>query len=254
MQATPENSQDLARSFVAVRQAIGYLGAFLPLSLIVLGVAEGTMAPSISDSYYTSGRDLFVGTLVGLGVFLVAYTGHRRTGDERISDSALATTAGLAVLGVAFIPTTSPEGTALPAVHAWIGAGLAGALHYACAALFFLCLARFCLVHFRRSPITDATRALCNRIYAGCGYVILGAIALMGAAAGFTAFTGNTLVKDLAVIFALETVGVLAFAIAWLVKGEAMRGTIGKFATRRHGHPQPQAQGPPVLLEIGPRR
>jgi hypothetical protein len=250
MEATPENSQDLARSFVAVRQAIGYLGAFLPLSLVVLGVARGSLAPSISDSYYTPGRDLFVGTLVGLGVFLLAYTGHRRKGDERISDAALATTAGLAILGVAFIPTTAPADQPLPAMHGWIGAGLAATLHYACAALFFLCLARFCLVHFRRSTRIDSVRAVCHRIYARCGYVILGSIALMAAASVFTATTGSTLVHDWALIFALETVGVLAFAVAWLVKGEAMRGAIEKFAYRKGGAPLEQ----PVLVELTQRR
>lgn len=253
MEATPENSQDLARSFVAVRQAIGYLGAFLPLSLIVLGAAQGTLAPSISDSYYTPARDLFVGTLVGLGVFLVAYTGHRRKGDERISDSALATTAGLAVLGVAFIPTTAPAREALPAVHGWIGPGLAASLHYASAALFFLCMARFCLVHFRRSPKMDRAHIVAKRIYAQCGYAILGAVALMAACAVFTATTGSTLVGDWALIFVLETVGVLAFAVAWLVKGETLRGAIEKIADRKDGSKEPPRQQP-VLVEIAERR
>ncbi len=56
---------------------------------------------SISSYYYTDMRNLFVGILVAVGVFLHAYKGH-----EKI-DNILASLAALCALLVAFVPTSA---------------------------------------------------------------------------------------------------------------------------------------------------
>lgn len=235
MKPTAENAEDLARSFVAVRKAIGYLGAFLPASLFVMGTLDGDVAPSISDFYFTNGRDLFVGTLFAIAVFFLAYTGHKPRGHERLSDFWTAKIAGVAVLGVAFIPTAGPAGHPLPLVHRALGVGPASALHYASAGVFFTCLAIFSLVLFRRGRGRPERAALPaderrakearDKIYLGCGIVICLTIALMVAHAVFTRVASAAAQEAIArydLIFWLETIGVLAFALSWLTKGETL--------------------------------
>lgn len=54
---TPTDPSDnrLVLSYVAVRQALGYLGYFLPLSLVIQASLPGNrLEASISDYYYTS--------------------------------------------------------------------------------------------------------------------------------------------------------------------------------------------------------
>jgi hypothetical protein len=231
--ATEASPADLARSFVRVRQAIGVLGIALPFLLLLLALAERYAPPTISDSYYHYGRDIFVGTLLALGAFLVSYSGHARKPDERFSDGLLSTVAGVAVIVVALVPT---KGVPVPFIHEWLTPAVGGGLHYVAALVFFVCMAIFCLGQFRLGP-PDPTRAYLRRVYAVCGWIIVGTILLMGALAALQAFTETTLVGDTKAIFVLESVGVVAFGAAWLLKGEAMRPRI-----RRRAEASPAAQ------------
>lgn len=225
--------EDLAKSFVRVRQAIGWVGICLPPALLVLAAFERFLPPTISDSYYHYGRDLFVGTLVALGLFLVSYTGHAPKGRERFSDRRLSTATGFMALGVAFVPTGAPSGATLPFVHGWVGAGAGGLLHLGFAALFFIGLATFCLVQFRLGVVDgDVKRAYCQRVYAACGWVLVAVILLIVAAFAVRVATGTRFVDDARVIFILESIGVVAFGIAWLVKGDGMRRAVQRLANR----------------------
>jgi hypothetical protein len=71
-------SQD-ARAVKDLRLGAGVIGTFLPIMLIVWNWIAGdkTIVPtSMSGSYYTSSRNLFVGSLCALGVFLILYRHH----------------------------------------------------------------------------------------------------------------------------------------------------------------------------------
>ena len=93
--ARQEDENALVISFLAVRQALGYLGYLLPLSLLAYAVtAPGRLEPSISDFYYTPMGDILVGILVAIGIFLVTYTGFERKPGELLSDRWLARIAG----------------------------------------------------------------------------------------------------------------------------------------------------------------
>jgi cytochrome bd-type quinol oxidase subunit 2 len=99
------NVREITQSYYRVRRLLGYLGFLLPLLLIIgvfLPVVD--MKPSISDFYHTVLRDLFVGVLITMGVFLVSYQGYERKEGEPFSDNVLATFAGLMVFGVALFP------------------------------------------------------------------------------------------------------------------------------------------------------
>lgn len=225
-----EASNELVLSFLAVRQAIGWIGVALPFALIASGVVlRSGIEPSISEFYFTSAADLFVGALCAIGVFLAAYTGFEPRPEERISDFWVAKIAAVAVFGVALIPTSGPDVAPPPFAHRFVAEGVASALHYGSAAVFFACLAIFCLVLFRRSdpakPIDDAKRVQ-NKIYFACGVVIVATMLLMVAWGLLVRFTDAAIVDALAevdAVFWLESIGVWAFGVSWLTKGKLMR-------------------------------
>lgn len=220
-------SNDLVLSYMALRQFLGYLGFVLPSSLILYALATGRgLEASISDFYYTPMGDFLVGVLSAIGVFLLCYKGFEPMPGEWITDRRVATVAGLGALGVALFPVRR-EG--LPPCN-WLdpdcityGSSIhPDTLHYASAALFFACLALFCLVLFTKGDRDDKGRVIWtthNRIYVTCGVLILGAIVALGVYKLFPALQPR--LNAVNYIFWCETVGVLAFAASWLVKGKA---------------------------------
>jgi hypothetical protein len=72
----PDNEPRYVRSYVFTRFAIGLLGVLLPLVLVFLEPAlfDGLPAPrgSLSAYYYSGLREVFVGGLCAIGVFLLS--------------------------------------------------------------------------------------------------------------------------------------------------------------------------------------
>ncbi|MGN6803051.1 MAG: hypothetical protein ACTHJN_14205, partial [Ginsengibacter sp.] len=94
--------------------------------------------------------------------------------------------------------------------------------HYACAALFLVCLAIMALFVFTKSSQPPAGRTpnkrKRNRIYRICGVVML--VALCVAFAGFLNIIPPDFYDANHLTFWMETLSVEAFGIAWMVKGE----------------------------------
>ena len=100
-----QTRQDYVLSFYRVRQALGILGLVFPVLLLIGGWIENArIEPSISDYYHTTLRDIFVGALFAIGIFLVSYKGHARDNREPISDNLAATLAGVGPSGLPFSP------------------------------------------------------------------------------------------------------------------------------------------------------
>lgn len=213
---------ELVISFYRVRQALGVMGLLLPVLLIIGGwMSLGGVEPSISDYYHTVLRDVFVGVMTAIAMFLIAYPGHQRQAGEYVSDDRLTTIAGIAALGVAFFPNEnrfrlevlqSPAQQILGHKYAAIG-------HYTCAILFLTLLAVLCLRKFSRSA-----KPARRRIYRTCGWTIL--LMTIGViVASYFKINGpvgpQAFVNDYMIVLWLEAVAVWAFAIAWLTKGRA---------------------------------
>jgi hypothetical protein len=209
---TTEGERDLRSglvlSYLALRRAIGVIGMSLP---VVLAVGKtvldgGGLAPSLSDYYFTGMRDVFVGSLCAIAVFLCSYRYDR-------PDAVAGGVAGVAALGVALFPT-APGG--MPT-----GQDVTGVVHLVCAATFFLTLAWFCLGLFPRThpdvPPTAAKRRR-NVVYRVCG----GLVVLGVAGAALSAVLPAELVDRLHPVFWSEAVAVTAFGVAWFVKGETL--------------------------------
>ncbi len=217
---------DAVLSYLAVRRSLGVLGLALPFVLILGALAlNRPIPPTMSDFYYSETGDIFVGTLAAIGVFLYAYKGYPRRPGERISDLVIARSAGLAAVIVALVPTLPPEQAACSLFQCFLGVRLASAIHLGAAGLFFAMLALFCLVQFPktaqgRAPTPQKLRR--NRIYRACGIVLILAIAGIAIHAMLLPEALRSRLDRFSIVFVLESLGIWAFGISWLVKGQAI--------------------------------
>jgi hypothetical protein len=205
------DTDDLVISYLTLRRAVGVIGTALPFVLVIgKWLLDGWgIQPSISAYYYTSMRNVLVGSLCAIGVFLLSYRGYER------ADDVAGNLACVFAVGVALFPTGPPIG-------ATAAQALVGTVHGVCAAAFFLTLAYFSLVAFRKTnPAKHMTARKKERniVYTVCGYVILACIGLIFVYSTFLAHSG---LRALDPVFWLESAAILAFGISWLTKGEAI--------------------------------
>ena len=199
---------------------LGWLGLALPFVLILGGwLSQHTVEPSISDYYHTLMRDAFVGVLTAMGLFLIAYPGHRPEGGERVSDDLITTIAGVAAFGVAYFPNeTRMKANLLGSItQQALGHKLAAFAHYACAIVFLSALAGMCLWKFARTAKPGR-----RRLYRACGWVIV-AMTVCVIVASWFKIRGpqapQRFVTDWLLVLWFEAIAIWAFALAWLVKG-----------------------------------
>lgn len=220
---TRETDNSLVISYLELRKFVGLLGFFMPFILAIGGfftAVEGGIQPTISDYYYTPMRNLFVGILCSIGVFLFSYRGYPSAGDQLrkplISDNAAGNLAALFAVGVALFPTTP--------VSPIENQALIGRLHLGCAAAMFFTLAYFPLCLFTQSaPGKTQTRMKQwrNVVYKTCGWAILAAIGLI-VAVKFLPKPWFSRIEPFKPVFWLEALVVCAFGISWLTKGETL--------------------------------
>jgi hypothetical protein len=87
-------------SYLLMRVLIGAIAVLLPFTLILVNWTIGHgFASSMSGYYYTPMRNIFVGSLCAIGVFLISYDGYDLA-DRTITDGA-----GLCTICIAFFPT-----------------------------------------------------------------------------------------------------------------------------------------------------
>lgn len=194
----------LVISALYLRRAIGAIGLLLPaaLLLVALLVDGQALQPSISAYYYSGARDVFIVAMGAIGVYLLAYKGYDRR------DAQCSRLAGVCALCVALLPTE-------PATAATAAQEFAGLLHSAFAGGFFLALAYMCLVLFRLSAGAETPRKRRrNQVYTASGYAILACVAAL--------VLLGLVDERLPLVFWVESLAVMAFGSAWLVKGEAV--------------------------------
>ena len=211
---------EMVLSYHRVRMALGFMGLVLPLLLAVGGLlAHGDIQPSVSDFFHTTLRDIYVGGLCVIGVFLVSYRGYSRGSDEVFSDNIIATVGGCAAFGVAFFPNESPTMQVETVSQEALGVALSPYFHYASAFVFFFCLSMFCYVKFPRTA-----KPYRRRIYIWCGHMIwvAGAFILLGSyLKNHGSGDAHAFVIRHNVVFWAESFGIWIFALAWLTKGKA---------------------------------
>jgi hypothetical protein len=202
-------------TYLGMRQLAGLVGFVLPFA-VTFGNCPHALEGSISAYYFTRTGAWFVGSLWVIGFFMLSTKGYIRPG-EKPWDEIAGRLAGAFALGVALIPMNYCD-----VKSGWVH--YRGWLHWTCAALLFIVLALMCLFLFTRtdSPNPTAMKRRRNKVYVTCGGAMLVFIALIGAFS-LLKQVDCPLANRLGCykpIFWLEAGSVLAFSIAWLVKGE----------------------------------
>ena len=152
---TKMNSNELRdhvhMTYISLRYGICLLGFLLPIVLLVGGLTINvSWQDSISQYYHTPLRDLFVGSLFGIGAFLYLYKGFSREENIALNIS------GIALLGVALFPISinqenleyrQPHADSMESSLSWIGlsAQASETIHIMSALLFFFSIAYVCI-------------------------------------------------------------------------------------------------------------
>jgi hypothetical protein len=208
-------------SFLTLRKSVGYLGISLPIVLIIGSFVFTTcheIQPSISHYYYTNMREIFVGVLCAVGLFLISYNGYSNL------DNIASKFAGVLSFGVALFPTDVLPKEQFPCqedLTSFIKTDIHSTIHFTCAALFFITLALMSIFLFTKSAHSHKNQTKSkqkrNWIYIFCGCVMILSIASIGLYFWFWKGT-----KENHTVFWFETIALVFFGLSWLTKGEAL--------------------------------
>jgi len=206
----------LIMSYLLMRVLIGVIAVLLPFALILANwiIGHGVQS-SVSGYYYTPMRNLLVGSLCAIGVFLISYDGYD------LADRTITDVAGLCAICIACFPTTPAEPTARQA--------LIGDLHltFACTAFVLLSLMAF---RFAKRQPTPPGLTWWRRVEYAFGFTGPGdsqALAwerVVYRVSGGMILTCVILVYPLSAaaahsLLVLETIMLAAFGLSWFVKG-----------------------------------
>jgi hypothetical protein len=213
-ESEPHQHARRADAFLQLRRWLGIIGTTLPFVLVLGNVflravlksppewRGWDLQRSMSAYYYTGMQNVFVGALVTIGAFLLAYEGR----DKR--EARAGTIAGISAVIVGLLPTVAPGG------HFTVISDL----HVAFAALLYLTLAYVSIWLFTRPDDGPRQRDRARNVtYRLCGWTIVACIVLIAVAEEH--FVRAT-VGAYHPAFWLESLATVAFGISWLTKGE----------------------------------
>lgn len=211
------NNDKLLISYLTLRKSVGGLGFALPIVLVAgtlfFGDCKGVQL-SISGYYHTIMRDVFVGIVCAIALFLFAYNGY----DKR--DKIAAQLASFFAIGLALFPTSQVQPTPICNIASEPLPAFFGILHLLFAAAFFIVLAYFSLFLFTESDgkMTEEKKRR-NTIYRFCGIIMV--VCLILITIYFLLIEPElSQPEKYDVVFYLESIALWAFAASWLVKGE----------------------------------
>jgi hypothetical protein len=189
-----------------LRLGIGMVGIWLPFVVVIghsINMGQFTLPSSISGAYYTSMRDVFVGSMSAVGVFLIFYRSTRAA-------DILGYIAGLASIAVALFPT-KPDAVDLMVSSADSPSRI---VHAVAAGVLFLSLAVFCFFLF-----PSGAKPGRKFIYYFSGTAIIAGFAL-------AALGSRILPPDVEAtihpLFWGETVAIIAYGLAWFTKSNTI--------------------------------
>ncbi|MGH3153384.1 MAG: hypothetical protein ACRDOB_22000 [Streptosporangiaceae bacterium] len=248
MQQRRRDGNELIVSYLFLRQAVGWIGALLPIVLLAGNAISSAMPrpDSVSGYYYTDMRNTLVGALCALGVFLVAYKGYDRV------DLWITNIAGFGAMGVAFCPTKPAVCTpGLQACPASSVARLAtsqqvvGDIHVAFAAVTFIALGLMAL-RFAKRGVTPAGQSVIGRLRYGLGFgpdnasqqrytrenavyhvsgITILYCVLLAALSNLLPASVNA---RWPLLFIFESVAIFAFGVSWFEKGRTIQGILAR--------------------------
>lgn len=189
-------------SYLALRKAVGWIGILLPFVLMLgmfLVFNEKPVLKTISLYYHSGMRDVFVGAICSIALFLFFYKGYNKW------DNWAGNLAGFFAVGIALFPTAEKG------PNNWIGI-----VHFICAASFFLILSVISMFMFtRKKPNPTRQKRTRNKIYVICGLIMIAC--LISILIYFSFYDADN--SQSRFVFWAETVALNAFGVSWLTKG-----------------------------------
>lgn len=208
---TVNQSRPHAFNYQLQRLMIGVVSFMLPLIVLIVSCTD---LPSISASYHTLSRDIFVVCLAGVGLLMIPYQGKR---GSNMTEFILAKVGGIGALVVAFVPTKCPSHDQ-PQFDCLLKEACSRAnepLHIGAAILVFGSLFLLCRIFKKRAydkyhEDKFKTAKIRSHIYMACMAAILfgaGLIAL---------YMFDLKIFGPMMFFWGEAIMLFAFSIAWL--------------------------------------
>lgn len=222
----PRHKNDVI-SYLTLRQAIGWIGLLMPFVVrFGAGLLDGIHTnDSISAYYYTCMRDVFVATLVLIGSLMACYR------SEDWYENVVTVIAGLSAIGMALFPMPPDFSIQILTRYPKLAANARCCLntcqfdyHSIFSVIFFAAI--FYQVFFQFSGPPNAGKSdqkkSRNKVYKICGFLM------------FVAFAAIGIIKvqnNGGSIFWPETLAVVSFGVAWLVKGRIVLNEIETVGT-----------------------
>lgn len=191
-----------------MRRVIGVIAILMPLAAWLFS-GEFKLS-SVSISYWTDSRDIFVGSLVAVGFFLAAYNG---TGNGIDAEWWLSKLACVFALCIALFPTNGFSDEDAPAQWTLFiseSIGLSpNIIHRTTSILLFICLFLLMMYFSRRAKSKDKPRR--SKLY-----LFFGLCMLFGMPSVY--FIGDAF-EWYDTIFWVEWLGLWLFGFGWLTAG-----------------------------------
>lgn len=210
----PENKTEKIEriniDFLMLRKCLGVLGLLLPFALVISNGFK--VEESISHYYYTDASVVFTGVLIAFGLFLISYKGYPKKDGEGFSDNAITNVAGFCAIIVALVPTACALcNTGVPN---WHDNTIASSIHLVSAGIFIVSMGYMSFNQFVKGEDDSLTARRRKRVYRISGIVLWTVIAILLVEVitkrHFTDYD----------VFIGETIALLFFGTAWLIKGE----------------------------------
>jgi hypothetical protein len=205
------------RSYLIMRTAVGVIGVALPFALVfvdgVLLDGDPFLRTSLSAYYYSGARELFVGGLSAIGVFLITY----KVAEANL-DNTLSLLAGAAVAFVALFPTgRAGDFVGVTALQDHLGETAVATVHFIAAGAFILSLAVLSYLFGKREGPPNPRRGhrsptFWRNYHWSCAGIIGLALIWCGVTEAFDVGPSRSLLYG-------EVAAVWAFGASWLWKG-----------------------------------
>lgn len=218
----PSSHAQLGRTFITQQRVISVLSFLLPVVLVTWSLVSGQgIRGSISEYYYTPVRDVFVGVLCALALFLWSYRGYHPYNPELAADRIVAKVASVSAALVALAPLRPRQEGQCSLLQCALGPLTTEWIHHAAAVVFMAALATFCLVLFPLTAIPGRDQGRRMVIYGMSGTTIVVSVLLM-VLWKFLPVDVYFALGHYKPIFILETLALVAFSVAWLLRSRAV--------------------------------
>ncbi len=229
-------------SYLGIRRSVGGLALLLPVVLGPIGrfLFGIEIQENVSNYYHTPMRDVFVGVMCAIGLFMFCYRGASEF------ENWMGNVACLAAVGVAWFPLDAHSDP----MHQ---SSVAGYLHTGFGGLFFLTLTVFSFYFFPKNEPEDKSRCWPlgrNAVFVVSGTALLISLLAMGVYLFLLENSIRVQLTKLKFLFWMEWIAIWAFAIAWLVKGRTLLmigeglEIVKSFKQKKHRRGKPRKNRP----------